>query len=320
MLLIASITRSHITPALSLEDKTSPRALRFWFRLLDLDGDGLLSGYELAAFYEITRKRVEQLTGEAISFPDVMCQIADMLIGPGYSTSGSAGSLVTPSGGASPGEASPLMIMSSAGGASASPMGALPAARVQMAAVGGGGVTSPSASARAGGLTGLDLMTRLGGGGLTAVPSRGHLSSPASSSTSTPTSTPMNKQQQQPAPHTGPSSKPPTSRPTHRREPSSTNAAGSSSTPSAGLALDPAALAAGVDPMTIAFTLADFQRRPLAASVAITMITNVGKFLQYEQRDPFVVQQERSQGPERNDWDRFCRGEYDRMSLAEDEA
>jgi hypothetical protein len=46
----------------------------------------------------------------------------------------------------------------------------------------------------------------------------------------------------------------------------------------------------------------------------------VGKFLQYEQRDPFVVQHERTQGgPERNDWDRFCRGEYDRMSLAEEE-
>jgi Ca2+-binding EF-hand superfamily protein len=66
------------------EDKTSQRAIRYWFRILDTDGDGILSGYELAAFYDITKKRLEQLTGEAIAFPDVMCQIADMLVGPAH--------------------------------------------------------------------------------------------------------------------------------------------------------------------------------------------------------------------------------------------
>ena len=79
------------------------------------------------------------------------------------------------------------------------------------------------------------------------------------------------------------------------------------------------------------------------------MLTNVTKFLQFEQRDPFVAQYERpnannnnnqqnnslqfegfaggtnwlnnnNNGPlEKTEWDRFCRTEYDRMA-ADDEA
>ncbi len=97
------------------------------------------------------------------------------------------------------------------------------------------------------------------------------------------------------------------------------------------------------------FTLSDFQRCPTAAHVAINMLTNVSKFLQFEQRDPFVATQgeraaqqqqansimnhlegamgsllsaglNNSNAPlERTEWDRFCRAEYDRMA-ADDEA
>ena len=34
------------------EDKSSPTATSFWFRVLDLDGDGYLSADEMAWFYE----------------------------------------------------------------------------------------------------------------------------------------------------------------------------------------------------------------------------------------------------------------------------
>lgn len=64
---------------LSEEDKGTPRAIRYWFRLLDLDGDGVLCGYELETFYAHTKKQLLQMTTEGISFADVVCQISDML-------------------------------------------------------------------------------------------------------------------------------------------------------------------------------------------------------------------------------------------------
>lgn len=67
-------------------------------------------------------------------------------------------------------------------------------------------------------------------------------------------------------------------------------------------------------------SLADLLRDPEAASVALNMLTNVVKFLQFEQRDPFVAHQERLLGGmEQSPWDRFARMEYDRMALEADE-
>lgn len=61
------------------EDKASRRSIQYWFRVLDVDGDGILSGYELEYFYSYTRSKMVQMTMESISFTDVMCQIADMM-------------------------------------------------------------------------------------------------------------------------------------------------------------------------------------------------------------------------------------------------
>ncbi|CUG86492.1 calcium-binding protein, putative [Bodo saltans] len=61
------------------EDKTTPKAIRFWFRVLDLDGDGVLCGYEMEQFYGHTKKQLLQMTTEGISFADVLCQVSDML-------------------------------------------------------------------------------------------------------------------------------------------------------------------------------------------------------------------------------------------------
>ncbi|RNF19457.1 protein phosphatase 2 (formerly 2A), regulatory subunit B [Trypanosoma cruzi] len=64
---------------LSEEDKSTPTAIRYWFRILDLDGDGLLSAYELRSFYDEMKKTVTSYAPDgAVPFEDILCQIFDM--------------------------------------------------------------------------------------------------------------------------------------------------------------------------------------------------------------------------------------------------
>ena len=46
---------------------------------MDLDGDGLLSMYELEYFYSEQLARMEEMGIEAISFEDCLCQCLDMV-------------------------------------------------------------------------------------------------------------------------------------------------------------------------------------------------------------------------------------------------
>ena len=64
---------------LSEEDKCHPRSIRYWFKILDLDSDGIISGYELETFYNFTKKQLMQMTSEGIAYQDVVCQVRDML-------------------------------------------------------------------------------------------------------------------------------------------------------------------------------------------------------------------------------------------------
>jgi serine/threonine-protein phosphatase 2A regulatory subunit B'' len=64
---------------LSEEDKSSAAALAYWFRCLDLDGDGVIRPAEAAHFYEEQLQRMECLAQEPVAFEDVLCQMADML-------------------------------------------------------------------------------------------------------------------------------------------------------------------------------------------------------------------------------------------------
>mmetsp|Transcript_7932 Transcript_7932/g.26910 ORF Transcript_7932/g.26910 Transcript_7932/m.26910 type:complete len:688 (-) Transcript_7932:403-2466(-) len=64
---------------LSEEDKTSATALEYWFRLVDLDGDGYISGFELAHFYTEQHARMMSMGQEPVLLGDVACQLFDMV-------------------------------------------------------------------------------------------------------------------------------------------------------------------------------------------------------------------------------------------------
>ncbi|XP_023219114.1 serine/threonine-protein phosphatase 2A regulatory subunit B'' subunit beta-like isoform X1 [Centruroides sculpturatus] len=64
---------------ISEEDKRHPRSIEYWFRCMDLDGDGFLSMYELEYFYDEQLQRMEALGIETLPFKDCLCQMLDMV-------------------------------------------------------------------------------------------------------------------------------------------------------------------------------------------------------------------------------------------------
>lgn len=64
---------------LSEEDKTTPTSTEYWFRCMDLDGDGALSLFELEFFYEEQAQRLEARDIEPLPFRDCACQMMDMV-------------------------------------------------------------------------------------------------------------------------------------------------------------------------------------------------------------------------------------------------
>lgn len=64
---------------LSEEDKTHHTAVEYWFRCMDLDGDGFLSMYELEYFYDEQMHRMEAIGIETLPFQDCLCQMLDMI-------------------------------------------------------------------------------------------------------------------------------------------------------------------------------------------------------------------------------------------------
>ncbi|XP_062201587.1 probable serine/threonine protein phosphatase 2A regulatory subunit B''delta isoform X3 [Phragmites australis] len=66
---------------LSEEDKSSEPSLEYWFKCVDLDGNGILTSNEMQFFYEEQLHRMECMAQEPVLFEDILCQMIDM-IGP----------------------------------------------------------------------------------------------------------------------------------------------------------------------------------------------------------------------------------------------
>ncbi|KAE8604920.1 hypothetical protein XENTR_v10014891 [Xenopus tropicalis] len=64
---------------ISEEDKKNPTSIEYWFRCMDLDGDGVLSMYELEYFYEEQCEKMEAMGIEPLPFQDLLCQLLDLV-------------------------------------------------------------------------------------------------------------------------------------------------------------------------------------------------------------------------------------------------
>ncbi|XP_003992147.1 serine/threonine-protein phosphatase 2A regulatory subunit B'' subunit alpha isoform X3 [Felis catus] len=64
---------------ISEEDKRNPTSIEYWFRCMDMDGDGVLSMYELEYFYEEQCERMEAMGIEPLPFHDLLCQMLDLV-------------------------------------------------------------------------------------------------------------------------------------------------------------------------------------------------------------------------------------------------
>lgn len=64
---------------ISEEDKKIPTSIEYWFRCMDVDGDGVLSMFELEYFYEEQCERMERMGIEPLPFQDLLCQMLDLV-------------------------------------------------------------------------------------------------------------------------------------------------------------------------------------------------------------------------------------------------
>lgn len=64
---------------ISEEDKTSEASLRYWFNVVDTNGDGILTPDEMRHFYREQHARMVELGLEAVAFDDLLTQMTDLL-------------------------------------------------------------------------------------------------------------------------------------------------------------------------------------------------------------------------------------------------
>lgn len=62
---------------ISDEDKTTDRSIRFWFEVMDLDGDGCIRYHEMLRFYEEQSTRLQALNQEVFPFSSILFQMYD---------------------------------------------------------------------------------------------------------------------------------------------------------------------------------------------------------------------------------------------------
>mmetsp|Transcript_24001 Transcript_24001/g.23920 ORF Transcript_24001/g.23920 Transcript_24001/m.23920 type:complete len:106 (-) Transcript_24001:376-693(-) len=54
------------------EDKTTKRSLQYWFDIIDLDSNGIITPHEMEFFYEEQVQRLQSLNHEPILFNDLL--------------------------------------------------------------------------------------------------------------------------------------------------------------------------------------------------------------------------------------------------------
>lgn len=64
---------------ISEEDKTSRTSIEYWFKVVDLDNDGIITPAEMKYFYDEQLTRFEYIDHVPIPFSDILCQLSDML-------------------------------------------------------------------------------------------------------------------------------------------------------------------------------------------------------------------------------------------------
>uniref|UniRef100_A0AC34GUH7 EF-hand domain-containing protein n=1 Tax=Panagrolaimus sp. ES5 TaxID=591445 RepID=A0AC34GUH7_9BILA len=64
---------------LAEEDKRHPTSIEYWFRCIDLDGDGIISKYEMELFYNNMIAKLHAKVKEAMKFSDVVNQLYDLV-------------------------------------------------------------------------------------------------------------------------------------------------------------------------------------------------------------------------------------------------
>jgi serine/threonine-protein phosphatase 2A regulatory subunit B'' len=64
---------------LAEEDKTAGPSLEYWFKCIDLDGNGVVTRNEMQFFYEEQLHRMECMAQEPVQFEDILCQVVDMI-------------------------------------------------------------------------------------------------------------------------------------------------------------------------------------------------------------------------------------------------
>ena len=61
---------------LSVEDKRSHQSIEYWFRCMDLDGDGVISLFEMEEFYKEQYKRMHMSrVSDVWKFQDFVCSL-----------------------------------------------------------------------------------------------------------------------------------------------------------------------------------------------------------------------------------------------------
>lgn len=73
---------------MSSEDKTNRTSINFWYRICDLDDDGILSMSEIEQLYAVQFEQIKMTGNETIPFEDIQKQLIDVIapVNPAYVT------------------------------------------------------------------------------------------------------------------------------------------------------------------------------------------------------------------------------------------